>query len=59
MASSANLSSTPLLVAWNTPFGLPPFESVLPEHYRPAFDQALTETLTGIVVWADTLPAQN
>lgn len=25
----------------------------------PAFDQALTETLTGIVVWADTLPAQN
>ncbi len=43
MASSANLSGNPLLATWNTPFGLPPFESIAPEHYKPAFDQALAD----------------
>ncbi|SCY55672.1 M3 family metallopeptidase [Microvirga guangxiensis] len=55
MASSANLSSNPLLVAWNTPFGLPPFESVLPEHYRPAFDQALAEQQAEITAIAESV----
>ena len=26
---------------WTTPFGLPPFERIRPEHYGPAFDAAL------------------
>ncbi|GJD35287.1 M3 family metallopeptidase [Methylobacterium aerolatum] len=26
---------------WSTPYGLPPFERIRPEHYRPAFDAAL------------------
>jgi len=43
MASSANLSGNPLIATWNTPFGLPPFESIAPEHYKPAFDQALAD----------------
>jgi peptidyl-dipeptidase Dcp len=43
MASSADLSVNPLLGSWSTPFGLPPFESITPEHYRPAFDSALAE----------------
>ncbi|MEZ0172371.1 M3 family metallopeptidase [Microvirga sp. TS319] len=43
MASNANLSGNPLLAAWNTPFGIPPFENIAPEHYRPAFDRALAE----------------
>jgi len=43
MASSANLSNNPLLAAWGPPFGLPPFESIAPEHYKPAFDQALAD----------------
>jgi peptidyl-dipeptidase Dcp len=42
-ASDAALSGNPLLGQWTGPFGLPPFESIAPEHYKPAFDQALAE----------------
>ncbi|ESR25271.1 M3 family metallopeptidase [Lutibaculum baratangense] len=31
----------PLLGDWQTPFGLPPFDLVGPEHFRPAFEQAI------------------
>jgi peptidyl-dipeptidase Dcp len=31
----------PLLADWTTAFGLPPFEALKPEHFLPAFDQAL------------------
>jgi peptidyl-dipeptidase Dcp len=31
----------PLLADWTGPLGLPPFGAVRPEHFRPAFDQAL------------------
>ncbi len=33
----------PLLVAWNTPFGVPPFEEIRPEHYMPAFVKGMEE----------------
>ncbi|MCB8819625.1 M3 family metallopeptidase [Microvirga rosea] len=44
----------PLLQPWNTPFGLPPFESVTPEHYRPAFDAALAEQKAEIAALAES-----
>ncbi len=31
----------PLLQTWNTPFGIPPFEKVKNEHYKPAFLYAM------------------
>ena len=31
----------PLLQPWTAPFGLPPFESLRPEHFEPAFEQAM------------------
>ena len=31
----------PLLQTWDEPFGLPPFERVRPEHFAPAFEQAM------------------
>ena len=34
-------SANPLLQPWQTPFGLPPFEQVRPEHYGPAFTHAM------------------
>ena len=34
-------SPNPLLADWNTPFGVPPFGEVKPEHFVPAFTQAL------------------
>jgi peptidyl-dipeptidase Dcp len=34
-------TSNPLLTAWTGAFGLPPFATLTPEHFRPAFDHAL------------------
>jgi peptidyl-dipeptidase Dcp len=36
-----NLDANPLLRPWTTPYGLPPFDEILPEHFAPAFDVAL------------------
>ncbi len=32
--------SNPLLQTWKTPFGIPPFAEIAPEHYAPAFAHA-------------------
>ncbi|CAM2148608.1 peptidyl-dipeptidase Dcp [Pararobbsia alpina] len=42
---SDSLASNPLLQPWNTPYNLPPFDKVKPEHYVPAFDVAMAEHL--------------
>ena len=39
------------------PFGLPPFESIAPEHYKPAFDMALAEQQAQIAAIADNAEA--
>lgn len=36
-------ADNPLLHDWPTPFGIPPFSEVAPEHFRPAFESALAE----------------
>jgi peptidyl-dipeptidase Dcp len=33
----------PLLQPWDTPFGLPPFDRILPEHFAPAFEIAMRD----------------
>jgi peptidyl-dipeptidase Dcp len=33
----------PLLAVWDAPFGLPPFESARPEHFKPAFERGMRE----------------
>ncbi len=38
----------PLLQDWTGPYGLPPFQQVLPEHFEPAFDVALPAHLAEI-----------
>jgi peptidyl-dipeptidase Dcp len=35
--------TNPLLGPWNTPYGLPPFDKLLPAHFGPAFDAAMAE----------------
>jgi peptidyl-dipeptidase Dcp len=37
------VSKNPLLEEWNTPFGVPPFERIAPEHFLPAFEAAIAE----------------
>ncbi len=33
----------PFLAEWNTPYGIPDFEKIKPEHYLPAFDAAMKQ----------------
>ena len=33
----------PFFTEWDTPFGVPPFEQIKPEHYKPAFMQGMEE----------------
>lgn len=33
----------PFFEEWTTPFGMPPFERIKPEHFLPAFDRAIAE----------------
>ena len=33
----------PFFTAWTTPFELPPFEQIRPEHFPPAFDRGMAE----------------
>ena len=42
-AESNPLSANPFLDPWNGPFGIPPFERLRPESFRPAFDAGLAE----------------
>jgi peptidyl-dipeptidase Dcp len=43
---------------WTTPHGLPPFEDIRPDHYRPAFDAALAAHDAEIrAIAAETGPA--
>jgi peptidyl-dipeptidase Dcp len=41
-------TANPLLQAWDTPHGLPPFARIATEHFAPAFDAALAEHLADI-----------
>ena len=40
--------ANPLLQEWNTPFGVPPFGRIAPEHFQPAFDRSLAEHMAEI-----------
>ena len=42
----------PLLEPWTTPFGLPPFDRILPAHFAPAMRAAMEENLAEIAAIA-------
>lgn len=35
----------PFFETWTTPFGLPPFDRIRPEHFPPAFDHGMAESI--------------
>ncbi len=35
--------TNPLLANWDTPHGVPPYETILPAHFAPAFTEAIAE----------------
>ena len=40
--------ANPLLEEWTTPYGLPPFQQVRPEHFEPAFEVAMQSQMAEI-----------
>jgi peptidyl-dipeptidase Dcp len=42
-AAAASASDQPFAAEWETPFGLPPFARIAPDHFRPAFASAMEE----------------
>src|SRR5579862_1535031 len=43
MSGANPISDNPFFTPWDTPFGLPPFERIRPEHFVPAFERAMAE----------------
>jgi peptidyl-dipeptidase Dcp len=37
------MTENPFFEVWTTPFGLPPFDRIRPEHFAPAFDRGMAE----------------
>jgi peptidyl-dipeptidase Dcp len=52
------MQQNPFLEAWSTPFCLPPFDRIRPEHFPPAYDRAMTEHVAEIeaIIAANTPP---
>src|ERR1700729_2202027 len=43
LTTALPIDPTPLLEAWTAPFEAPPFDRFEPQHFRPAFDAALSQ----------------
>src|SRR5271169_6097287 len=42
----------PFFESWTTPFGMPPFDRIRPEHFPPAFDRGMQEHIAEIAAIA-------
>jgi peptidyl-dipeptidase Dcp len=42
------MTDNPFFAAWDTPFELPPFAHIRPEHFPPAFDRGMAEQLAEV-----------
>ena len=45
--------------SWDTPFGMPPFDRIRPEHFPPAFDRGMQEQIAEIAVIAGSAAAPS
>src|SRR5258707_2989050 len=52
MAIESAMTDNPFFEPWDTPFGLPPFERIVPEHFPPAFDRGMAEQAAEIAAIA-------
>src|SRR5947209_15507142 len=48
------MTDNPFLENWTTPFGMPPFDRIRPEHFPPAFDRGMEEQTADIAVIEDS-----
>src|SRR3954452_7458643 len=42
-SDGCKMTENPFFETWNTPFELPPFDRIRPEHFPPAFDRGMAE----------------
>jgi peptidyl-dipeptidase Dcp len=42
------MNENPFFEAWNTPFGIPPFDRIRPKHFAAAFDRGMADQLAEI-----------
>jgi peptidyl-dipeptidase Dcp len=42
------MTENPFFESWTTPFGMPPFDRIFPEHFPPAFDRGMEEQIAEI-----------
>jgi len=40
--SDKKTAENPFFTAWETPYGVPPFDRIAPEHFMPAFERAMS-----------------
>lgn len=40
--SKKTVTENPFFTEWSTPFGVPPFDQIMPEHYMPAFERGMS-----------------
>ena len=53
------MTDNPFFETWNTPFELPPFDRIRPEHFPPAFDRGMAEHATDIAAIAGSSEAPD
>ncbi|MGC1890772.1 MAG: peptidase M3, partial [Stellaceae bacterium] len=46
------MTENPFFESWTTPFGMPPFDRIRPEHFPPAFDRGMQEHIGEIAAIA-------
>lgn len=50
-------SDNPFFQPWKTRFGIPPFDAIRPEHFKPAYEKAMEDHLAEIKVITDNKEA--
>ena len=43
MSQLTPIESNPFFASWTTPFGMAPFDAIVPEHFEPAFERGMAE----------------
>src|ERR1700757_3059938 len=51
------MTENPFFESWTTPFGMPPFDRIRPEHFPPAFDRGMQEQIAEIAAIASSAAA--
>src|SRR6516165_1649095 len=44
----SRMTENPFFESWTTPFGMPPFDRIRPEHFPTAFDRGMAEQIAGV-----------